>query len=47
MGSILYLKTCKSCKAPVVGMMYLLDNSRICRECALKHIEEKDDEKEE
>ena len=42
-----YLKTCKLCRTSTIGMLYLLDDNRICRECALKHIEEEGDEKEE
>ena len=42
-----YLNTCKLCKTSITGMLYLLDDNRICRECALKHIEEEGDEKEE
>ena len=47
MGYMSYLKTCKLCKDLVIGMMYLLDNDRICRECALKITKEKTNEKEE
>ena len=46
MGSMSYLKTCKLCKNLVAGMMYLLDNNRICRECALKLIGEKNEKEE-
>ena len=40
----MYMKTCNNCKDTAVGSMYLLDNKKICRKCAIKILEKNKDE---